>query len=203
MLYVFDDFEELQTCCGCPITPDGLRTLSTINDLTSNFGVNKGDLAAGVIKLVSSQENFAPGTDSATNLFPLGTDGCTQQIHNGVMDPNCTITGNGVTKRACSPTGIASNDPRASAVVPTSGLRAWITHDELEEPGNVPHGSAVQGISVEEFQDSPLDSTELANLQNNCFKAITGGSGAGFCTCGAGEPLAASGKTVKASRRHR
>jgi len=26
MIYVFDDIEELQACCGCPVTPDGMRT---------------------------------------------------------------------------------------------------------------------------------------------------------------------------------
>src|SRR5208337_2735473 len=58
MFYVFDDNEEIQACCGCPVTPDGLRTLSVINDLTGNFGINRGDLAAGVIDLVSSSPNW-------------------------------------------------------------------------------------------------------------------------------------------------
>ena len=65
MIYVFDDIEEMQTCCGCPISADGMQTLSTINNLTSNFGVNKGDLSAGVIKLLSARLNFAPGRDPA------------------------------------------------------------------------------------------------------------------------------------------
>ena len=28
MIYVFDPFEDMQECCGCPVTPDGLLTLS-------------------------------------------------------------------------------------------------------------------------------------------------------------------------------
>src|SRR5208283_4468639 len=51
MIYVFDDIEEMQACCGCPVTPDGLRTMSVINNLTKNFGVNRGNLNAGVIDI--------------------------------------------------------------------------------------------------------------------------------------------------------
>jgi len=32
MLYVFDDAEEMQACCGCPIIPDSMRTYSVFND---------------------------------------------------------------------------------------------------------------------------------------------------------------------------
>jgi hypothetical protein len=188
MIYVFDDFEELQACCGCPVTPDGLRTLSTINNLTFNFGVNKGNLNAGVIKLISSTYNFVPGNPNPTGVNPPGTNGATS----------------GNIPLACSPTGAASNDPfhRAAPVNPTPALRAWMTHDELQEPGNIPSGHAVQGVSVEEFQASPLDSTELANLQEGCELAITGGSGVGTCTCGSGDVVIQTGKTASTKRHH-
>jgi hypothetical protein len=35
-IYVYDASEELSECCACQVTPDGLRTLSVDNDLTSN-----------------------------------------------------------------------------------------------------------------------------------------------------------------------
>jgi hypothetical protein len=173
MIYVFDDFEEMQTCCGCPVTPDGLRTLSTINDLTFDFGVNKANLNAGVIEIVSSQPNFFnPNPPPAPN--PPGTN------------------------LFCSPTGAASNDPfgRATAVTPTPALRAWITHDEVAEPGNIPAGKVVQSASVEEFQDAPLDGTHLWNLQQRCAFLIQNGSGAGVCTCGFGDSFPGVGKTA-------
>ena len=36
MVYVFDQNEELNECCGCTISDSGLRTLSVLNDLTAN-----------------------------------------------------------------------------------------------------------------------------------------------------------------------
>jgi hypothetical protein len=121
MIYVFDDTEQLQTCCGCPVTPDGMRTLSVVNDLTFDFGVNKANLTAGVIDIISSKPNFTPGNPPPAQL-PLGTNGPLA----------------GTIPLDCSPTGAASNDSRATPVNPTSGLDAWITFDEVEQPGNLP-----------------------------------------------------------------
>src|SRR5271157_4324952 len=107
MIYVFDDFEEMQTCCGCPVTPDGLRTLSTVNDLTFDFGVNKGNLNAGTIEIISAQPNFI-NPNPAPGPNPPGTNGF------------------------CSPTGASSSDPfgRSAPIVPVPTLRSYITHDE-------------------------------------------------------------------------
>jgi hypothetical protein len=52
MIYVFDNDQQLSECCGCLVTPNGLRTLSVRKDLTSNplTGVVSNN---GVIKIVS------------------------------------------------------------------------------------------------------------------------------------------------------
>lgn len=52
-IFVFDPAQELTECCGCMLTPDGLRTLSVNTDLTSNplTGVV---LTSGLIKIVST-----------------------------------------------------------------------------------------------------------------------------------------------------
>jgi hypothetical protein len=52
MIYVFDNDQQLSECCGCLVTPNGLRTLSVGKDLTSNplTGVVSNN---GVIKIVS------------------------------------------------------------------------------------------------------------------------------------------------------
>jgi hypothetical protein len=172
MIYVFDDFEEMQTCCGCPVTPDGLRTLSTINDLTLDFGVNKANLNAGVIEIISSLANF-----------------------NDTNPPGPALPG---TNASCSPTGSHSNDPfgRVSPVAPVPALRSWITHDEVEEAGNIAGGKAVQSASVEEFQTSPLDGTHLDALQEKCAFLIQNGSGSGICTCGFGDDATAVARTA-------
>jgi len=46
-IYVFDDDQELQECCSCPVTADGVRTLSTINDLTSNPAFHNAKMSVG------------------------------------------------------------------------------------------------------------------------------------------------------------
>jgi hypothetical protein len=169
MVYVFDDTEQLEACCGCPITPDGLRTWSVINDLTFNFGTNRGNLNAGVIDVIATRPNFEVGSLPAlppppgTNFPTNGTEGC-------------------------SPTGGASGDPRATAIVPNPTLRLWITHSELLEPGLITRAPSVSS-SAEDFLASPLDVRHLFNLQIDCAKLITNGSNAGTCACGAGDLL--------------
>ena len=164
MVYVFDDFEEMQECCGCEISPDGLRTLSVVNDLTFDFGVNKANLNAGVIEVISSLVNFF-NPNPPPGPTPPGTNG------------------------QCSPTGSASTDPfnRTLAVAPIPGIRSYITHDEIQQAGNINGGKAVQSVSVDEFQDSTRDFTLLTQLQNTCNFLISNGSGAGVCTCGTGD----------------
>jgi hypothetical protein len=59
MIYVFDNDQQLTECCGCLVTPNGLRTLSVKKDLTSNplTGVVSNN---GVIKIVSGTVNNEP-----------------------------------------------------------------------------------------------------------------------------------------------
>src|SRR5271157_3822127 len=176
MIYVFDDFEEMQTCCGCPVTPDGLRTLSVVNDLTFDFGVNKGNLNAGVIRIIPALPNFTPGNPNPTGTNPPGVNG----------------PGTGTAAEACDPTAGLGNDPfhRGHPIlVPAqaSPLNAWITHDELMEPGNVAGGHPVQNASVDEFLPARLDFTEGDSAVERCAFLITNGSGSGVCTCGAGD----------------
>jgi hypothetical protein len=56
MIYVFDNDQQLSECCGCLVTPNGLRTLSVSKDLTHNplTGVVSNN---GVIKIVSELPN--------------------------------------------------------------------------------------------------------------------------------------------------
>src|SRR5208283_5967678 len=51
--YVFDDSQELQECCSCEVTPDGLLSESVNNELLANPLTGKRNYR-GVIKVVSS-----------------------------------------------------------------------------------------------------------------------------------------------------
>jgi hypothetical protein len=53
MIYVFRPDQQMAECCGCPVTPNGLRTISVRNDLADN-ALTPDDLPRGVIKIVSS-----------------------------------------------------------------------------------------------------------------------------------------------------
>jgi len=52
--YVFDDIQQLQECCSCLVTADGVRTRSTIADLTSNPAFSNAHMSLGAIKIVGS-----------------------------------------------------------------------------------------------------------------------------------------------------
>jgi len=52
-IYVFDDSQELQSCCACLITSDGMLSESVNKQLTANTFIGK-KLTRGVIKVVSS-----------------------------------------------------------------------------------------------------------------------------------------------------
>src|SRR5262249_45669942 len=51
-IYVFDQFEEMQECCNCAVSIDGLLTESTF-DLTNNPSFGGKFSTTGVIKIVS------------------------------------------------------------------------------------------------------------------------------------------------------
>ena len=71
MIYVFDNDQALSECCGCLVTPDGLRTLSVTHDITSNplTGTVSNN---GVIVVLSTLPNGEPcdptGALGPTNL---------------------------------------------------------------------------------------------------------------------------------------
>ena len=70
MVYVFDQHQVLNECCGCPVSDSGLLTLSLLNDLTAN--TLSGKLPqAGMIEVVSSDPAQNPQCDPGS-LAPTG-----------------------------------------------------------------------------------------------------------------------------------
>ncbi len=61
-IYVFDDSQEMISCCRCPITSDGLLSESVNKELTSNTFTARAEIQRGVIKVISSagEDLFAP-----------------------------------------------------------------------------------------------------------------------------------------------
>ena len=53
-IYVFDDSQEMRSCCACKITSDGLLSESVNKELTANEFTGRGEMTRGVIKIISS-----------------------------------------------------------------------------------------------------------------------------------------------------
>lgn len=72
--YVFDDSQELQDCCSCPITPDGLLSESVNNQLVNfDFVLTPKLDYRGVIKIIAS--STPAGGPSYTNTLVAGLHG--------------------------------------------------------------------------------------------------------------------------------
>jgi len=57
-IFVFDAIQQLQECCDCFVSANGVRTLSVINDLTSNPAFNGAKMSLGAIKIIGSDTFF-------------------------------------------------------------------------------------------------------------------------------------------------
>lgn len=68
--YVFDDSQEMQECCSCLVTPDGLTSESVQRTLAGNTLTGRLP-ARGVIKIISSSVN-AGGPTNFTNSPAAG-----------------------------------------------------------------------------------------------------------------------------------
>jgi hypothetical protein len=83
LIYVFDADQQLVECCGCKLTPDGLRTLDVNKDLTSNPNNGLFSLSGtGVIKVASSS-NSDPGVPIVFKGTILGWG--THENHSGYV----------------------------------------------------------------------------------------------------------------------
>src|ERR1700691_183238 len=69
-LYVFDDSQELQECCSCAVTPDGLTSERVDKNLTYNSLTTKVN-TRGMIKVISSSV-AAGGPTNYTNTPTAG-----------------------------------------------------------------------------------------------------------------------------------
>jgi len=70
-IYVFNDQQEMQECCSCPLSANHLTTLSVITELTSNPANPSESLSAGVIKILGS--NPSAGCSDTPGAVTAGT----------------------------------------------------------------------------------------------------------------------------------
>ena len=169
MVYVFDIREGLQECCGCPVTADGLLSLTYGNpsgdlnvnprSVTGQFfyasSASDGVLWDGVIRILSTTTNATTTPVSAnTNPSQLGTD---------------TPNGTGI---YCDPFSGNCCNPGASTLTLVTTLRAWIDHIQNTVVTNT------------EFEEVPITPSDADNLSALCENDLTHGTFSGFCSCG-------------------
>ncbi len=71
--YIFDDSQELQSCCACLVTSDGLVSESVNKQLTSDEFTGRAETSRGVIKVVSSSTSDPTTPVAAPGLRVWGT----------------------------------------------------------------------------------------------------------------------------------
>jgi len=163
MIYVFDTSQAIQECCGCPITADGLLTLSITNQLAqqpvgdSTAGVNS--LTDGSIRILSATATFSPSTWTGDNDTIPSFVGC--DFANSVC---------------CDPTGNYNGAvvPDDAVLTPGSELAAWAQHTQNTQ------------TTENEFQVAPASASDFTDLPTACASLVSAGSGAGVCICGSG-----------------
>jgi hypothetical protein len=108
-VYTFSPDEQLISCCSCPVTPDGLVSLSAKNDLISNT-LTPGVPTSIVIKVLATTGTTCnastPGTGAnvlATGLAAWGTT-----IHALPVTPGSPATTYGVTETAFTPSTLSA-----------------------------------------------------------------------------------------------
>ena len=150
-VYTFDPAEELISCCACPITPNGLVSLSARNDLISNT-LTPGVPTSITVKLVSSAV-FGVGVAAGANISASSCDA--SAVGSGVIGP--PNTGNIITR----------------------GMRAWATTLHLNS--SVLPAPGVYQQTETPFSVAELSPSELLKLTSFCGFIQAIGSGFGIC----------------------
>ena len=132
-VYVFDDAQELQECCSCPISPDGVLTLSTINNLTGNPLFASPKLGLGTITIVGSSKDVgSSATFTCSGAEPAST---------GNSDGS-----NGLQAWLSHADSIASNNPGDNF--------AFITSTSVERLPSVPLDNGEAGNMITQCQSA-------------------------------------------------
>lgn len=154
-LYIFDEFQEMQECCGCPVSAGGRLDLS-VDGLTWNpvsdfvqTGVpgTPSLLYRGVIHIASTNSEIIP----LAGLNPAIYGPCAGSI-----------------AAVCDPTGFLY----PTVLVPS--LRSWTTH--LEN-----YAVDFGYVTETRFERTDEPDADLGALQEQCFNRRTTGSGRGNC----------------------
>jgi len=156
MIYVFDTAQNLQSCCGCPLTADGLLTLQISANLAPNPVGSQSILMDGSIRIVSTLPNVTsppPFTPSFPGEF---------------CDPAASV--------CCDPAATLSG----GTLVTGSEVTAWAGH--IQNTSITESEFLVDDPTVGNIPGEP-PGPELTALPTACADITQLGSGTGTCTC--------------------
>jgi len=108
-VYTFSPDEQLISCCACPVTPDGLVSLSARNDLISNT-LTPGVPTSIVIKLLATTGASCNASTVGTgaNVLATGMAAWGTSIHALPVTPGSPATTYGVTETAFTPATLSA-----------------------------------------------------------------------------------------------
>jgi hypothetical protein len=162
MIYVFDDNQEMQACCGCPVSSAGMATFSSNRDLRSNIiGQTNPDPDFGWVDVVAAAPNTASVSEASdqSNGHGCGSD---QSV---------------ACNQGCDPTsqpGYAVSS--ADTLLGSSTRTQTVVTNTLGEP--------IAGLTEIPLPiNRPRDLNNLTYLQTQCGVLVGNGSGAGTCDC--------------------
>ena len=159
MIYVFDDDEEMDECCGCPLSSADLLTVSVEGQLTANWATGLPNPGVGAIAIVAASKNASPGTG------PSNGQGCA-----AAESTACTS--------GCDPTNVPGY-----TVTTSNNLFASITLNQAVTTNT--SGTNIFGLTeIGFFDDAGGDATNLSYLQQQCGALVGNSSKKGICRCG-------------------
>jgi len=137
MIYVFDDSQHMGECCGCPISPDGLLSLSVLDDLTTDWETPYPHAAGSVVNVVSA------GADTAIAVSGRGNgSGCESSVTkacNSGCDPTLPYA-------PASESLIGSvTTERQIGIAPPQLTEIPITEDAADDPINLHYMQSLCG----------------------------------------------------------
>ena len=179
MIYVFDQSEQMQECCGCQLTANGLRTLHAdpnlaTSDLTSNpFSATPGTLNTGVIKILSTTSGGALAPSASSPFAAISPGHCDPAIisHTGVDTDN-----GGLANSLLSYSTHVYHD----SVSGVTGVTEVAFEPAVLSNSATPSSSGAFGY---------LPDSELADLTDECAFIAVNGTGRGICSCGTGDNM--------------
>jgi len=166
--YVFDENEQLQECCGCPISNDGLLTVESASGISGPGSISApgGDLVSNPFASHNGPLNFANVKLISFNINPPNP------VIGGQDPLFCDATG-GIYPEGQYPFPELVGHGTFVPLTLTPSLRAWATHFQNQA-----------NLTESEFRDAPLLQTDANSYAQWCGAIQFSGSGRGVCSCG-------------------